>query len=152
TAVPQPARPYDPRRRPWYVAAAEATGFVWTPPYLFYEPQRPGITAALRLLDPGGRIAGVAAADFELDPLSHFVQSLQGQRSGKVSILPADGRIIAKPGGIPVATAPNAAAHDLLLLPDAHRSADPMLREVARHLPSLGDASHATDRPAGLEF
>jgi adenylate cyclase len=159
TPVPRPVRPYDARRRPWYVAARAAPGVVWTPPYLFYEPQRPGITAARGLRDATDQTAGVLAIDFELDPLSRFVQSLQGRRSGRAFILSEDGHVVAQPGGIPMSAAPTVAGSSLPLLPDARRSPDPVLREAALHIPRTS-ADHRSrlrgpenaPAAAGMEF
>ena len=35
---------YDPRKRPWYLKAAEEKRIVWTDPYIFFTSQKPGIS------------------------------------------------------------------------------------------------------------
>jgi signal transduction histidine kinase/CheY-like chemotaxis protein len=60
---------YDPRTRPWYRHAAEATGPAWTEPYTFYTTRDPGITYALPIRH-GDRLRGVLALDFLLEDLT----------------------------------------------------------------------------------
>ena len=67
---------YDPRTSAWYRLASEAPGPVWTEPFEFNEG-RLGITAALAVRDaPQGPPRGVLTADFFLDGLAKYLQTL----------------------------------------------------------------------------
>jgi adenylate cyclase len=133
--LPLPARAdgYDPRSRPWYRAAAAARALVWTRPYLFFDQRVPGITAALPIIDPEGRVSGVLGVDYQLAELDRFVGGALVGRPNQVFILTAAGDVLAHPrrgaSGLPAGDR----ARDLTLPPAAH-SNDPVLRSAATHL------------------
>ncbi len=68
--IGEAARPqalgFDPRLRPWYIAAKDAEGVVRTDPYVFFTNRKVGSTVAIRSAGGGA----VVAADVELDTLS----------------------------------------------------------------------------------
>ena len=68
---PEHIRPtdYDPRTRPWYVAAMQARGAVLTSPYRFDSSKHAGISAGIPLVGGGG----VVGFDFTLEKLSHLL-------------------------------------------------------------------------------
>src|SRR5471032_867275 len=51
-------REYDPRTRPWYLAATAADHGVWVEPFLFTSHQQPGFIYSAKDLD-GSRLRGV---------------------------------------------------------------------------------------------
>jgi adenylate cyclase len=90
---------YDPRRQPWYTAAAASVGVVWTDPFEFNEGVR-GITAALALREPGGSaLRGVFTADFFLDDLARFLADLSVGPAGRAFVLSRGGEVVAAPLG-----------------------------------------------------
>jgi adenylate cyclase len=80
---------YDPRTRPYYIAARAARRQIWTETYSFLDTQfgnRPrlvtGVTCATPLYAPDGRLAGVLSADFTLDDLTRFLRRITIGQSG----------------------------------------------------------------------
>ena len=88
-------RPYDPRKRPWYQAAAKRQGLAWSPIYVFTDPPVLGITPALPIYErdrPGkpksaNKLTGVLAVDLPLEQLSTFLRKLRIARTGEMFIL-----------------------------------------------------------------
>ncbi|WP_144300284.1 cache domain-containing protein [Elioraea rosea] len=91
-----PADTFDPRTRPWYIAAVEGTGVVWTEPYVFFTDRVPGVTAAVAFRD-GDRVRGVFGADIRLDELSAFLNRLEVGETGRAIIVDSTGQIVAHP-------------------------------------------------------
>lgn len=91
-----PADTFDPRTRPWFTAAVEGTGVVWTEPYVFFTDRVPGVTAAVAFRD-GDRIRGVFGADIRLDELSAFLNRLEVGETGRAIIVDSTGQIVAYP-------------------------------------------------------
>ena len=90
---------YDPRRQPWYAAAASQGGIVWTDPFEFNEGVM-GITAALALREAGGSVPrGVFTADFFLDDLERFLSSMSVGQHGHAFVLSRRGDVVAAPVG-----------------------------------------------------
>lgn len=87
---------FDPRERVWYQGALKTGGVYWSRPYIFFTTQAPGITAAIRLTQPG-RTDRVFGVDITLEALSGFLASLQIGRTGHAAIIDAGGGVIAAP-------------------------------------------------------
>ena len=89
-----PQDDFDPRERVWYKGALKAAGVYWSAPYIFFTTQAPGITAAIRLTQPG-RVDRVFGVDITLEALSGFLGSLQIGRTGQAAIIDSAGGVIA---------------------------------------------------------
>jgi len=63
---------FDPRTRPWY-AAFQSRKLFWTPPYIFYSSQEPGITVSIPIVDQEDHIQGAFGVDIEIHSLSEFL-------------------------------------------------------------------------------
>jgi adenylate cyclase len=89
---------YDPREREWYrMAVADAGQVVWTEPYRFLAGEM-GITATLALQMPGSaEPRGAFTADFFLDDVSRFLDSLQVGHTGRAYVLSRRGVVVAGP-------------------------------------------------------
>ncbi len=92
---------YDPRTRPWYIGARDASGDdapFWTEPYHFFSGGKKGITAAVRWR---GRDrtdhTTVVAFDVLLHQIAQFTASLSAREHGDVFIVTGDGRVIGPP-------------------------------------------------------
>ncbi|RFP59855.1 MAG: PAS domain S-box protein [Limnothrix sp. CACIAM 69d] len=94
------ARPYDPRKRPWYRAAVARGGLAWSPIYVFTEPPVLGITPALPIYTSNSStvttsgtplttetLKGVLAIDLPLEQLSTFLRGLKVGRTGEMFIV-----------------------------------------------------------------
>ena len=93
---------YDPRSRGWYQEAAKSEGLVWTDVYLFASDNMLGISDAVAVRSPRGKLEGVLAVDIGMAELSYFLGTLDVSRAGKAFILNDKSQIIAlstKSGG-----------------------------------------------------
>ena len=88
---------YDARKRPWYTGAVNARGLFWTDVYIFFTDQKPGVTAAMPVIDENDQLEGVLGADIELEALSSFFRNLSIGRSGQALIIDQQGRLVAYP-------------------------------------------------------
>lgn len=86
---------FDPRVRPWYRAAMAGPGVAWTPPYIFFSAQAPGITASIPVSGPDGTASGVMGVDIGLAALSAFLDDLDISPRGSAAIVAESGDIIA---------------------------------------------------------
>ena len=94
---------YDPRLRPWFVAASENKATVWTPAYLFsssgkhYASGKLGISASSPIAGTGmfADTVGVIGVDITLQELSNFIGSLTIGNTGRAFIVNSTGQIIA---------------------------------------------------------
>ncbi len=86
---------YDPRRRPWYEAAARQTQPVWSPVYSEFTSGQPTITFAKALYRADRRLAGVVATDITLTALTDLLRTLTISKNGVAFLMDADGFLIA---------------------------------------------------------
>jgi len=89
-----PADRYDPVSRPWYRAAMEQGGTVWSDIYIFFTRQAPGVTVS-RALQGGS--AAVAGADLDLADIGGFLSGLKVGATGKAVLVEGSGRMVAVP-------------------------------------------------------
>jgi sigma-B regulation protein RsbU (phosphoserine phosphatase) len=88
---------YDPRKRPFYLAAKKAGRLVWLPPYVFYWQWVPGITCALPVNDSKRKLRGVLTADFDLNALSEFISRQSVSEHSRVFLFTSDQILLAHP-------------------------------------------------------
>jgi PAS domain S-box-containing protein len=88
---------YDPRKRPWYIKAAEEKQIIWTDPYIFFTSQKPGITTAGPIYDTKGKIKGIVGVDIQLDVLSNFIGKLRVGKTGIAFMMNQNQSVIAFP-------------------------------------------------------
>ncbi len=83
---------YDPRMRPWYVAASEYSGAVLSKPYVFNSLKQPGITASHAIA--GG--SGVVGVDLTISRLTAFVSRQEISPNGGIAVLTDELDVIAE--------------------------------------------------------
>jgi sigma-B regulation protein RsbU (phosphoserine phosphatase) len=88
---------YDPRKRRFYVTPKQEGRLVWLPPCVFYWQWVPGITCAVPVKDPGGKLRGVLTADSDLNALSDFVSGLSVSEHSLVFLFTSDEVLLAHP-------------------------------------------------------
>jgi adenylate cyclase len=88
---------YDPRTRPFYSRAMQAKQPIWTPPYVFFGQEIPGITYAAPRWDREKRALGVWSVDFDLNRLSELMRQVSGTGSGTTFMFTPDGTLLAHP-------------------------------------------------------
>lgn len=91
-----PEDAFDPRTRPWYIAAAAGTGVIWTEPYIFFTDRVPGVTAAVGFRRDG-ELRAVFGVDIRLDALGEFLARLEVGTRGQAIIVDRAGLIVAHP-------------------------------------------------------
>ncbi len=82
---------YDPRGRPWYKNALDASHEVGTDPYLFFFVQQVGFTVSCK--SPGN--GAVVAGDVTLIQLSKTVSGYQSTERSEIVLLRDDGKVVA---------------------------------------------------------
>lgn len=129
--------------RPWFIAAREREGIVWSEPYVFFA-SRPilGITVSRRVEDPDGGFAGVFGADVDLASLSAFLDQLHLGQTGRALVVDGRGRAVAFPD-----YADWIGAHpDAQQLPDAADVGLPLVADVLGSVgPGVGPTVHVHD-------
>ncbi|MEO0409569.1 MAG: cache domain-containing protein, partial [Cyanobacteria bacterium P01_A01_bin.135] len=87
---------YNPRERPWYRAATEATEPIWTNTYQFAgDPPELGISFVRPLVDPDETLIGVFGADFTVVALEQLLQALKFTTDSEALLVQPGGTIIA---------------------------------------------------------
>ncbi len=91
---------YDPRTRPWYVAASKTDKTIWTDIYIFFSTKRPGLTNAVSVYSKSGKLEGVLGIDVGIADLSYFLANLRIGKTGKAFLLQKIGddmKVVAMP-------------------------------------------------------
>lgn len=89
------SRPYDPRRRPWYIATVENQSPIWSPIYTYFSPPALGITATRPLYSDTGELLAIFATDLSLSTISQFLSTLKVGKTGQSFILERSGILVA---------------------------------------------------------
>lgn len=87
---------YDPRNRPWYIAAKNAKKTIWTDIYLFKEFHYLGVTVATPVY-LNQKLAGVFGLDIRLDWLSWYIGEQKISQNALIFIVSKEGQLIAFP-------------------------------------------------------
>ncbi|MDX2215180.1 MAG: PAS domain-containing protein [Oculatellaceae cyanobacterium bins.114] len=88
-------RQYDPRKRPWYIAAQTKGTATWSDIYLDFDDLVPVITASEPVYDRDGALVGVCATDFLLSvELDSFLSQLSIGKSGETFIIERSGLLV----------------------------------------------------------
>lgn len=96
TIYPEQSMPedYDPRERPWYKAAEDASGkVVITDPYVDAASGKMMVT----LSQTGGNGRGVIAIDVDVDRISEIAQKIKIGKEGYVTILDSKKKFVTHP-------------------------------------------------------
>lgn len=88
---------YDPRVRPWYMAAAASKEAIATPPYIDASTKLPIITFAKALYSNDGKALAVAGGDVQLKRIVEEVLAARLPGDGYAFLITRDGLVIAHP-------------------------------------------------------
>ncbi|MDX1411120.1 MAG: adenylate/guanylate cyclase domain-containing protein [Nitrospirales bacterium] len=94
--LPEEARGYDPRKRPFY-REPEFDVMYWTDPYYFFITKDAGVTAAFKWKDLTSGQTRLVAFDLMLTDLSHFTSELHPSPNSRVFVMHPDGSILGLP-------------------------------------------------------
>jgi len=87
---------YDPRKRPWYQAALEKNGPVWSQPYKDASSGKWVITFAVPV-HYNGKLVGVVGLDVYIDTLSKEIKSVRIGKTGYAYVVNQKGLVIMHP-------------------------------------------------------
>jgi len=89
---------YDPRNRPWYLAALKADGPTWSEPYAWVgggeRDTTLGIAYARPIKDESGQLQGVVESDVSLQDVSRFLRQARAFESGEAFLIGRDGKLV----------------------------------------------------------
>lgn len=90
---------YDPRKRPWYLAAKDVQKTTWSNAYVFFSGNNKvlGITSASPVYDDKRELIGVFGIDMRLDSISKFLSKQKIGKTGVAFIVDKEGFLIAHP-------------------------------------------------------
>lgn len=89
---------YDPRDRPWYVSAVQASAPVWSSIYTSVYEYSSTISASIPIMDDSKHINGVLALDISIDTLNEFMFELRNKYNVMVYIFNDNGNVISHSG------------------------------------------------------
>ncbi|MCG8368372.1 MAG: ATP-binding protein [Pseudanabaenales cyanobacterium] len=141
---------YDPRRRPWYIAAKQADRTTWSQIYQFSSNAavRLGVTAVSPFYDNTGNFLGILGADIVLSHLSDFLKTLEIGQSGQTFIIERDGLLVASSTLYESSLIIQGEAMRL----NAVKSSDDLVSFTAQHLIKQFDEFEAVSDSQQLEF
>lgn len=144
-----PADPYDPRVRPWYVKSKAERGTIWTDPYIFFTSQQPGITLAAPVLKDDHSVRGAVGVDIEISMISDFLSRLNIGAHGKALIINHNGDVIAHPNKNLIKTEDD---DGTLRFADIGEIDDPIARAAFGTLAAQGGMPVAKETPSEFVY
>ena len=139
---------YDPRTRPWYIAAAAAKKPIWTPIYTDFLTRELAITAALPIYDDAGKLLGVAGSDLLFSRIKEFLVSLKIGKSGQTFVMERSGMLVATS----TASAEFVVEGKETRRIKASESDNPVIRQTAQHLDKHYDSLAKINNSQQLTF
>ncbi len=98
-ALPTEAKNYEPRGRPWYQAAVDNKGRIFTPVYPSASKKQLLITLSQPVYGVDGGVMGVFAIDLYLKHLAEVLQSMKISPNGAAFLLDETGQLVASSAG-----------------------------------------------------
>jgi adenylate cyclase len=92
---------FDPRTRPWYIAAKKSQHFSWTDIYGFYPDNYQGVSGSIPVYDKQNTLLGIFGLDLRLDFLSQFITRQQVSENGYAFIITEKEDLVAYPNRAP---------------------------------------------------
>lgn len=86
------------KERPWYLAAKDTSGVIWTEPYVDAGADIMVISNAIKVEDQGD-LVGVMASDIALTDLTDSLKDYKIGDSGQLIIISSEGKYITHPNG-----------------------------------------------------
>jgi HAMP domain-containing protein len=92
---------YDPRTRPWYVAAKQQGKSTWSPIFISADRSLLTISRATPILSSSGVFRGAIGINVTLSQISEFLRQQNISKSGKAFIVEPSGEIVASSSSEP---------------------------------------------------
>jgi adenylate cyclase len=115
---------FDPRRRPWYIAAEHSDLVEESGLYIFASSRQPGFTLSRRFEGP---TPGVMGADLAATDLSEFLSKQKVTPTSAAFIFTENGRVVATPNPTLLTARPVSAGQTTLALPSIADLHDPAI-------------------------
>jgi adenylate cyclase len=96
---------FDPRKRPWWPVAKEASEPSWSEPFLFASRRQPGVVLVERQNDKDGKMIGAWLMEYELSAIAKYLREIREsavetggpQSHTDIYIISGQGRVIGHP-------------------------------------------------------
>jgi adenylate cyclase len=118
------APPFDPRQRPWYMAAKHSNVVEHSDLYIFASSAEPGFTLSRSF---GGTTPGVMGADLAAVDLANFMREQRITRGSTAFIFTKTGRVVALPDQSVIAKALRADGQSMAAPPKIAELHDPVI-------------------------
>jgi len=92
-----PPAKYDPRERPWFIAAVAKKSTTITKPYIDMETGAMAVSVASPIYDSSGALRGVLAADLLLSTIAEKFSRIKVRGFGYASLIDSDGYALVHP-------------------------------------------------------
>ena len=89
-----PGGDYDPRKRPWYIAALESDATVFSPPYQDVNTKKIVIAASRAIRSQDHSVLGVIGLEVSLEDLATIVPETEVFNAGYGALLDSTGRVL----------------------------------------------------------
>ncbi|MEM7585735.1 MAG: ATP-binding protein [Acidobacteriota bacterium] len=86
---------FDARQRPWFTAAQQAEGPIWSAIYPLFAENALAMAASRPVFGEAGELMGVLAVDLRLAGINEFLRDLEIGRTGETFILERSGLLVA---------------------------------------------------------
>lgn len=96
-ALWEPPADFDARERPWYQAAENSDGYVFTDAYLDMTTNQLAVAVATPIRSSSGEVQGVLSMDLLLDTITQLVNSEKIGESGYAFMMDKSGTLLAYP-------------------------------------------------------
>lgn len=141
---------YDPRLRPWYIAAVKAKKPVWAEIFPDFDTKQPSIVASVPIYDSQNKLLGVSGVSFFVNGIDLFLRSVRLGKKGEIFIMERNANMVAsstdeKPFTF---TDPNQPAQRLV----ATASRQPIIKSAAQFLQQNYQQLSAIKTSAQYEF
>ncbi len=133
--LPRETKTYEPRQRPWFIAASEKKGRVFSTVYPSASSGQLLITLAQPVYEKDGTLQGIFAADLFLKRLSDLLQAQKISARGAAILVDEQGYLVASSAGDPLFTTEGG---KLLRRKPSDSSSSTIRQGYAAIAPSLG--------------
>jgi diguanylate cyclase (GGDEF)-like protein len=128
---------FDPRTRPWYLAAQRTNEQTWTSVYIDFSSGDLVATRARRVLGVDSQFEGVVATDLSLKKLNTFISNLKVSSNGVALILEPNGDLIASSVSPNIALMPDGTRQRISAKNSDHPQVAALYSHIQKHLPLL---------------
>jgi two-component system sensor histidine kinase ChiS len=139
---------FDPRVRPWYIAAVKAGKPTWSPFFSDYDTKQLNIAAIQPVYDRKGSLLGVLGSEFLFDEVNKFLHSLKIGKSGQTFIIDRSGMLVSTSTLDPVMIIKKEQTERI----PAIKSQNPLIRSTTEYLLKRFSSLSKIDSTKQLDF